>query len=208
MADIALFQKVIRDLWTHCPRDLMNGIQKNAEIDLTEMNINTPLRMAHFLAQISHESDGGVITHESLYYTHAARIAAVWPSRFTVESAQAYVMNEKKLASRVYNGRMGNIPGTDDGYNFRGRGLLQITGRDSYSRAGKALGYDLENDPDLAIAPGNALRIAAWEFKSLGCLPYCDDDNILMVTKRVNGGTNGLSSRREWYSRIAPRIGV
>lgn len=208
MPDIDVFLKVIKELWTRCPRDLMEGIQKNAEIDLPEFQITTPLRQAHFLAQISHESDGGTITHESLYYTHASRIAAVWPSRFTVASAQDYVRNEHKLANKVYNGRMGNRPGTDDGFNFRGRGLLQITGRDSYMRAGKALGYDLENDPDLAIDPGNALRIASWEFKTLGCLPFCDDDNIVGVTKRVNGGTNGMQSRRDWFRRIAPRFGV
>jgi putative chitinase len=134
-------------------------------------------------------------------YSTATRIHAVWPSRFTVESAQGYVRDPKKLASKVYNGRMGNVPGSDDGYNYRGRGLLQITGRESYRRIGRLTGLPLEDQPGLAYTPSNALTIAAAEFSSLGCLPFCDKDDVRTVTRRVNGGYIGLDSRKAWLAK-------
>jgi putative chitinase len=202
------FAESVQALWPHCPEEMMAGIVANADDNLSKLNITTDLRIAHFGAQISHESDGGVITHESLNYSHAARIHAVWPSRFSVDSAAAYVHDEKRLADAVYNGRMGNRPDTSDGFNFRGRGLLQITGRDSYNEAGEALGIDLVNSPDLAIDPKYALLIAAWEFKKLGCLQFCDADDVLHVTKRVNGGTNGLAERQHWLHVWKHHLGI
>ncbi len=153
------------------------------------------------MAQISHESDGGVIKEENLNYTTPARIAAVWPSRFDPESAEAYVRNPKALGNKVYNGRMGNAPNSSDGYSYRGRGLLQLTGKESYERIGKLTGLDLVSKPDLVSDPANALRIAACEFENLKCLPACDDDDIRTVTKRVNGGYIGIDSRRAWLAK-------
>jgi len=188
-------------LWPHAPAALPDAVAAHSAQVLARHKINTPLRVAHFLAQVSHESGGGTITTENLSYSTPQRIAAVWPTRFSVETAQAYVRNPKKLASKVYNGRMGNRSGTDDGYTFRGRGLLQITGRSSYAAIGELTGLDLENDPDLAFAPDTALEIAACEFARLGCLPGCDRDDLRAVTRRVNGGTIGLDSRRSWLAR-------
>jgi putative chitinase len=153
------------------------------------------------MAQISHESDGGTITAENMNYTTAARIAAVWPSRFTPESAVPFVRNPKVLANKVYNGRMGNAVGTDDGFNFRGRGLLQITGKESYENIGKLTGLDLIQNPDLANRPDTALEVAACEFEYLKCLPPCDADDIRTVTRRVNGGYIGIDSRRNWLTK-------
>lgn len=202
------FAEAIQALWPHCPKDLMAGIVAQSEDTLDKMEINTDLRMVHFGAQISHESDGGVITHESLNYSHAARIAAVWPSRFSVESAQEYVHDEHKLANRVYNGRMGNRSGTDDGFNYRGRGLLQITGREAYAKATDALGVDFINEPDKAISPEYSLLVAAWEFKKSGCLPHCDEDDIRMVTRLVNGGYIGLAEREHWLHVWKHHFGI
>ena len=134
-------------------------------------------------------------------YTTAVRIAAVWPSRFTPESAEPFVRNPKALANKVYNGRMGNVTGTDDGYNFRGRGLLQITGRESYEHIGTLTGLDLVRIPNLANSPTSALAVAACEFEFLNCLPACDADDIRNVTKRVNGGYIGIDSRRIWLTK-------
>jgi putative chitinase len=177
----------LRRLWPNAPAALIENVAGQADEVFEKHGINTPLRAAHFMAQISHESDGGRITEESLNYTTAARIAAVWPSRFTVASAAGYVRNARKLANQVYNGRMGNAPGSDDGYNYRGRGLLQITGRESYRRIGAGAGLPLEQNPELAYAPQHALEVAAAEFVSLGCLPFCDRDDLRGVTRRVNG---------------------
>lgn len=192
---------LLKKMWPSAAPALVNKVADQAGAIFDEFGINTPLRVAHFMAQISHESGGGTVTAENMNYTSAARIAAVWPSRFTVESAKGYVRNPGKLASKVYNGRMGNRAGTDDGYRYRGRGLLQLTGRAAYIEMGKMIGLDLEGDPDLAFEPGNALRIAAAEFKKLNCLPACDADDVRLVTRRVNGGYNGLDDRKWWLAR-------
>lgn len=191
----------LRRLWPHASNALVDGIMTDAPRVLGTYRINTPLRLAHFLAQISHESDGGTVDREDLNYTHAARIREVWPRRFpTIASAEPYVRNPEKLADKVYQGRMGNKePG--DGYAYRGRGLLQITGRDSYREIGTMTGLDLIGNPDWAFYPQHALTIAAAEFVHLGCLRWCDSDNLHMVTEHVNGGQTGAADRAMWLGR-------
>lgn len=196
-----LDRTILGRLWPHAPAELLDAVASGSAQVFAKYKIDTPLRVSHFMAQVSHESNGGTITAESLNYTTATRVHAVWPSRFTVESAQGYLHNARKLANKVYNGRMGNEVGSDDGYNYRGRGLLQLTGRESYKRIGKACGLPLEENPELAFAPANALNIAAAEFSSLGCLPFCDKNDIRGVTKRVNGGYIGLDSRKAWLAK-------
>lgn len=191
----------LRRLWPRAPQALVDAMAAHAPAAFAKYGLTTRLRVLHLLAQISHESGGGTITAENLNYSTAARIAAVWPRRFTPASAAPYVHNPKGLADKVYNGRMGNRPGTDDGYNYRGRGLLQITGRDSYQQIGALVGLQLEAQPDLAGSPTYALDIAAAEFKKLGCLTFCDRDNVEAVTRRVNGGYTGLASRKAWLAR-------
>jgi putative chitinase len=190
-------------LWPNAPTTLLDAIIEYGPALREKYEINTPLRLAHFMAQISHESGGGTITIENMNYTTARRICQVWPSRFPSEgSAQPYVKNPRGLANKVYNGRMGNRSGTDDGYNYRGRGLLQLTGRESYQRIGKALGLDLAGDPNLVNQPPqNSLEIAAREFKELKCLPSADADDVRAVTKKVNGGYNGLEDRKQWLAK-------
>jgi putative chitinase len=181
------------------------------------LNINTPLRVAHFMAQISEECGAGVEMVENLNYTHAQRIMAVWPSRFpTYESALPYVGNARALGDKVYNGRMGNTVGTDDGFNFRGRGGLQLTGRDSYKSIGPPCGLDLVGNPDLACDPQNILLVAATEFVNSGCLPWCDHDNVVNVSALVNlghlvadsGQIIGLDDRKAWLKVWKSELGL
>lgn len=202
-------------MWPHAPRPLIDGVAASASQAFAKHAINTPLRVAHFLAQISHESNGGTVTAESLTYTHIARLRAVWPSRFpTDESAAPFVNNPMGLADKVYNGRMGNRPGTPDGHTYRGRGLLQITGRDSYIHIGGLCGLDLVNNPDLAFDPAHTLEVAATEFAISNCLPWCDADNIVEVSALVNVGhlTNhpseiiGLDERKAWLAQWRPVV--
>ncbi len=152
-----------------------------------------------FIGQVCHESAMLTRVEENLNYTNAARICAVWPKRFpTEQDAQPYVRNPVKLANKVYGGRMGNVePG--DGWDFRGRGLLQVTGRDNYRAVGKVLGMPLELQPDLLAHPEWALRsaLAWWE----GNIPDAIMGDIVKVTKRVNGGTHGLEHRAELTRR-------
>jgi putative chitinase len=147
-----------------------------------------------FLGQICHESGMLERVEENLNYS-AERLMAVWPKRFpTVGSAVAFARNPEDLANKVYGGRLGNVdPG--DGWRYRGRGLLQVTGRDNYAAVGKVLGLDLLADPGLLAQPEIALRasIAWWE----GNVPDSVMGDIVRVTKRVNGGTIGLQHRQE-----------
>jgi len=155
------------------------------------------LRLAHFMAQVLHESGGLCIVEESLSYT-AKRMMVIWPKRFpTLEAAQPYAKNTQKLANKVYGGRMGNTD-PDDGWRYSGRGLLQITGRESYARYGGRLGCNLVGEPVLASDPQWSLSIAAEEWTDKGCNPFADKDDINTITKRINGGLIGLDERKKW----------
>jgi putative chitinase len=201
MSQFELDRIALRKMWPKAPQDMIDGVAAASAKVFKKYELNTALRVAHFMAQISHESDGGTIKEENMNYKTAERIAAVWPKRFTVESARPYVHNPQGLANKVYNGRMGNRQGSNDGFNYRGRGLLQLTGREAYDRIGKLVGLDLVTNPQLVAVPANALAIAACEFRELKCLEPADQDDIRIVTLRVNGGYIGIDSRRNWLTR-------
>lgn len=158
-------------------------------------------RLHYFLAQLGHESNGLTVKEENLNYS-AERLTKVWPSRFpTLDVAKKYERNPEKLANFVYGGRMGNVnPG--DGYRYRGRGYIQLTGRDAYREVGRIAGLDLENNPDLAGDASHAVRIACafWTWKKLN--PTCDAGDFAGLTRRINGGINGLTDRFEWLEKV------
>lgn len=148
-----------------------------------------------FLGQVLHESGHLTRIEENLNYSKALRIQQVWPKRFpTPTTAIPYVNNPQKLANFVYGGRMGNVD-PDDGWKYRGRGLIQVTGRDNYRALSKVLGVNVEAEPELMVRPVFALMsaIAWWE----GNVPDAIMGDIVRVTKRVNGGTIGLAQREE-----------
>lgn len=151
--------------------------------------LTTPLRVAHFMAQVAHESAGFTRLEENLNYS-AERLHAIWPKRFpTVESAALYARNPVELANKVYGGRLGNDkPG--DGWRFRGRGLIQLTGRANYAA------YGVEADPEIAAQPRDAARLALlyWARKALN--DEADRDDIEAITRAINGGTVGLEERK------------
>jgi len=189
--------------WPRAPAALIQGMA-NTSGDLAKVGINTPLRLAHFMAQISHECGRGTTLVENLHFS-AQRMMQVFPKRFpTQASTVGFVNNERAYGNKVYNGRMGNRMETDDGFNFRGRGCLQITGRNNYTMIGKSCGIDLANNPDLAIDPARILIVAGTIFVKLGCLPECDRNDVVQVSARVNLGhttnnpakINGLDDRR------------
>lgn len=147
-----------------------------------------------FLGQVLHESGHLERMEENLNYS-AERMCVIWPSRFpSVGAAAPFARNPEALANKVYGGRLGNTsPG--DGWKYRGRGLLQVTGRDNYTAVGKAIGVDLVAKPELMATPAIALRasIAWWEKN----VPDSVMGDIVRVSKRVNGGTIGLDERRK-----------
>lgn len=168
---------------------------------------DTPLRAAHFLAQVLHESGGLVHAEESLWYT-AARLKAVWPHRFpTLAAAAPYAGNPEALANHTYGGRMGNDE-DGDGWRYRGRGMIQITGKDMYHQVGEMLDVDLAGDPDQVLGALCAAPVAAaiWEIK--GCNEFADADDIEGVTRRINGGLIGLEDRAAILSRLKEVLGT
>ena len=176
-----------------------------------KFEINTPLRLAHFLAQCGHESGGFKATQENLNYS-AKGLAGIFKKYFPTEAAAApYARNPQKIASKVYGGRMGNGPeSTGEGYKFRGRGYIQLTGKENYTAFGKAIGEDILANPD-KVASTYALLSAAWFFSKNGLHKMADggatDAVVTSITKRVNGGTIGLPDRikhfKEYYHLLA-----
>lgn len=172
------------------------------ESQLGEFGIlDSRLRLEHFLAQALHETGGLRVLIENLNYS-AERLTVVWPTRFrTLADAQPFAHNPRALANRVYGNRMGNVePG--DGWRFVGRGLLQLTGRSSYARVGKAIGVDLVDDPAAVLDPDVALRVAGEEWRASFCNDAADRDDVEQVTRRINGGVIGLAERRGWLARL------
>lgn len=176
-----------------------------------KFGINTGLRLAHFLAQAGHESGGFRVTNENLNYS-AKGLQGIFKKYFPSESlALDYAKKPQKIANRVYGGRMGNgNEASGDGYKFRGRGYIQLTGRDNYTAFGKSIGVAIEENPDL-VATQYALASAAWFWSKNGLNKIADtgatDAAVTMITKRVNGGTIGLADRikhfKEFYSLLA-----
>jgi putative chitinase len=184
--------------WTAVMRHM--GATRNAEALGRAMSLHigsvasSPVRLAHWLGQMAHESGGFTRLVENLNYTSADTIARVWPSRFTKASAVAFVRNPEALANRVYGSRMGNMqPG--DGWRYRGRGLVHLTGRENYQRAQAANGIPLVTNPDLAADPEIAVRLAVWYWNSKNLNVIADADNATALTRRINGGTIGLQDR-------------
>ena len=164
--------------------------------------INTVNRAAGFLAQCGHESNGFTVLKENLNYK-AEALNKIFHKYFpTVESAQAYAHNLEKIANKIYANRMGNgDEASGDGYKFRGRGAIQLTGRDNYTRFGATLGLD----PDSCVADMETLdggvESAMWFWKNNGLNAICDADDIVHMTKKVNGGTIGLAERTALYNK-------
>ena len=167
---------------------------------MNTFRIDTPLKLAHFLAQAGHESGGFKAVQENLNYG-AKGLRGIFGKYFpTDEKALLYERKPEKIANLVYGSRMGNGPETSgDGYKFRGRGYIQLTGKDNYVAFGKAINEDLTTNPDL-VATKYPLLSAAWFFTR--CLPKCTDASdaaITAVTKSVNGGVIGLEDRKKHF---------
>ena len=195
-----------------------------------EFEINTPQRIAGFLAQTSHESGGYTMLTENLNY-RAATLATCWPPRFAVQEpdpnkpgktrpkkdaqgkniptavANSIAGKPELIANLCYSSRMGNGPAeSGEGWKYRGRGLKQLTGKDNYTRCGAALGLDLVNNPDLLLEPMAAARSAGWFYKVNNLSAFADVGDILGMTKKINGGTIGLAERQAKYDKCLKAI--
>lgn len=191
----------------HIPDSVINQIPETA----SKFEINTPLRLAHFLAQCGHESGGFRLTKENLNYS-AKGLKGIFSKYFKEAGlAEAYERKPEKIANRVYGGRMGNGPeSSGDGSKYCGRGYIQLTGKDNYVAFGKSINEDMTANPE-KVSTHYALLSAAWFFTKNGLHKMADggatDAVVTQITKRVNGGTIGLPDRikhfKEYYNLLA-----
>jgi putative chitinase len=161
-----------------------------------KFDISTPERQACFLGQCAHESGGFTALSENLNYS-AASLCRVWPKRFpTITDGQICERNPEKIANRVYASRMGNgDEESGEGYAYRGRGLIQLTGKSNYEACGKALDVDLIENPDLVATPQYAALSAGWFWNKNKLNAYADKGDMEGLTKKINGGTHGIEDR-------------
>lgn len=170
-----------------------------------KFEMNTSLRMAHFLSQVGHESGNFRSLFENLNYS-AQGLKKTFAKYFKQPGlAESYARKPELIASRVYASRMGNgSEGTREGWKFRGRGYLQLTGKNNYKAFGEFIGEDIVNNPDL-VATKYPLISAAWFFHINGINRISDrgsdEDTIRRVTRAVNGGYNGLDDRRKYFKK-------
>jgi putative chitinase len=166
---------------------------------LPDYDISTPQRVAAFLAQTAHESGGYTALHENLNYT-AQSLCRVWPSHFSAEIADQYAHNPEKIANRAYAGRMGNgDEASGDGWNFCGRGLLQVTGRVNYQAFADSLQMNITDVPAFLQTFEGAVQSACWFWENNNLNSYADSGDFVTMTKKINGGTLGLDDRQHRY---------
>jgi putative chitinase len=184
----------IEGLKPHLPAPVFDELPGICE----QHKINTKLRLAHFLAQCAHESVNFSVKLENLNYS-AERLMQIFPKYFKPSEFSLYSRQPEKIANRVYANRMGNGDETSgDGYKYRGRGFIQLTGKDNYRLFGQSIGADLIAIPGL-VASQYPLSSAAFFFSNNNLWPLCDRGDtveaVKMVTNAVNGGYNGLENR-------------
>ena len=189
-----------------------DGVYGEIQSVIDTFGINTPTRLAHFLGQCAHESGNFKFTSENLNYSTKGLIAT-FPKYFKQPGlAEAYARNPERIASRVYADRMGNgSEGTHEGWKFRGRGYIQLTGKSNYTAFDKFVNEDIIKEPDL-VAKKYPLLSAAWFFHKNKLNNISDkglsETVILELTKRINGGTNGLQDRIKYTTKFGKILGV
>lgn len=179
------------------------SVMEEIPLIIEKFGIDNPLRLSHFLSQCAHESGNFKFLRENLNYS-ADGLRKIFPKYFpTLEAANKYARQPEKIANKVYGSRMGNgDEASGDGFKFRGRGYIQLTGKDNYAAFDKFVDDDIMADPDL-VATKYPLTSAAFFFHKNKLWDVCDkghgDDIVLAVTKRVNGGTHGLADRQDKF---------
>jgi putative chitinase len=176
---------------------------------LEEYQINTPKRIAAFMAQCGHESGGFVFLSENLNYS-AQGLMRTFAKYFPDQStAMAYARNPEKIANRVYANRMGNgSEASGDGFRYRGRGLIQVTGKDNYFWFASSLEITPEEAAEYMQTFEGAAQSACWYWETASLNKLADAGDILTMTKRINGGTIGLEDRKKHYEHALHVLGA
>ncbi len=175
---------------------------------LAEHGIDTPLRVAHFLSQVLHESGKMKFVEENLNYS-AKGLQSIFGKYFkTTAEAEAYARNREKIGSRVYGNRMGNGPeNTGEGYRYRGRGLIQLTGKNNYRAFSDWIKDDVVADPD-RVANQYVVHSAVFFWTKNNINALADKDDVVRVTKRINGGTHGLDDRKALLAKAKTLLNI
>jgi len=207
MSDFILTQEQLEDL-----------IPKNPYVEywysalsqcLPDYDINTPRRVAAFIAQCSHESGGFKFLSENLNY-RAESLMRVWPKYFKdLATAKRYAHNPERIANRAYANRMGNgNEASGDGWRFCGRGLIQLTGKDNYQAFADSIETELEDIPHYLATFEGAVQSACWFWETNNLNKWADAGDITTLTKKINGGTLGLDDRMKHYAHALHVLGV
>ena len=167
---------------------------------LPDYDINTPQRIAAFIAQCAHESGGFKFLKENLNYK-AESLCRVWPRLFpNIDIARQYAQQPEKIANRAYGSRMGNGPEeSGDGWKYCGRGLIQLTGKQNYQNFADSIETPVEDVPEFLATFEGAVQSACWFWEANNLNQFADKGDILTMTKRINGGTLGLEDRKKHY---------
>ena len=175
---------------------------------LPDYEIDTPNRIASFMAQTAHESGAYTALHENLNYRWES-LRRVFPKYFPNDAiAQQYAHNQEAIANRVYANRMGNGPEeSGDGWKFCGRGLIQLTGKDNYSRYAQSLEISLDEASEHLTTFEGCVQSACFFWENNNLNQYADNGDILTMTKRINGGTLGLEDRQKHYNQAIQVLG-
>ena len=176
---------------------------------LPDYDINTPLRIAHFIAQTAHESGNYVFVQENLNYK-AESLLKVFPKYFkTLDEARAYEKRPEKIANKIYGNRMGNgDEASGDGFRYCGRGLIQLTGKENYSWFAASLEIPVEEASEYLETFEGAVQSACWFWEENKLNQWADKKDILTLTKRINGGTIGLDDRIKHFNHALHVLGV
>ena len=175
---------------------------------LPDYDINSPQRVASFLAQCGHESGGFTAIKENLNYK-AESLVRVWPKYFNASNANDYAHNQEKIDNRAYANRMGNgDEASGDGYRFCGRGLIQLTGRSNYQAFADSIQEDINNLPDYLATFEGCVQSACWFWEANNLNQYADNYDLLTMTKKINGGTLGLDDRTARYKKALQIMGA
>jgi putative chitinase len=202
---------ITRNIMQITREQLAQIIPKNPYIDqwvsalnqlLPDYEINTPQRVAAFIAQCAHESGYFVFLKENLNY-RAESLMRTWPRHFpTIEIANQYARQPERIANRAYANRMGNgDEASGDGWRYAGKGLIQLTGKNNYEAFAESIETPIEEIPAYLETFEGAVQSACWFWETNGLNQFADNNDILTLTKRINGGTIGLSDRVEKYEK-------
>jgi len=175
---------------------------------LPDYEIDTPQRVAAFLAQCAHESGGFNAIQENLNYK-AESLCRVWPKYFNANNANNYAHKPEQIANRAYANRMGNGPEeSGDGWRYCGRGLIQLTGKQNYSKFAESIDTPLDQITEFMQTFEGCVQSACWFWEANNLNQYADSGDILTMTKRINGGTLGLEDRTNHYHHALQVFGV